>query len=161
MATKKEPLPSFAEAVDALQRGMNAYRAFADAHKALTLLQNLDQVTSEREAQAAGALKMKDDAQAELGKALDDLAAAKAEAKSIRDKAKEKASALLLDAEQKGGAMILEAQERAAAVKAESDKMVADMLAAKGDLDAKLAEIADADAKIARAKAKMAEILGG
>ena len=77
-----EQLPSAAEARAVIERGLRTLRAFQDADRALALLENMEQVATERRA-AIEALKAE---QAMVEQAVAD---AKAELASAKKKAKE------------------------------------------------------------------------
>lgn len=142
-APEAEPLPSAAEARTELGRALRVYQAFSAADRVLAVLENAEQVIAERQQMAAGATRMKEEAQAQLDKALDDLAAAKQEAKDTRADAKQRAANMLDEARAAAQQVTQEAQQKLAALTA--------------DASAKAAELADLGKQIAALQGDLAE----
>lgn len=170
MATKKQTEPaaveqaapdvSAAEARNELGRALRVFRAFEHADKVLAVLENAEQVIAERQKMAAGALRMKEDAQSELDKALDDLAAAKQEAKDIRADAKLKAANSADEARAKAHEITHEAQQKLAALTADADAKAAELADLRKQLAAVQAELAEANGIIEKARAARAALAG-
>lgn len=167
MATKKpaveapaEPLPSAAEARVELGRALRVYQAFAAADRVLAVLENAEQVIAERQQMAAGATRMKDEAQAELDKALNDLAAAKQEAKDIRAETKQKTADMIDEARAQAHEIVREANEKLREVTDLAVKKAGEVAEAKKQLAALQTELEEAQATIEKARVARAALAG-
>lgn len=143
-----------------IEKGVRAYKAFAEAEKIISGIRNAQQVARETEgriaqlradeetAKAAKAAAVADGEKA-LAKANEEVAAAKAEAARILADARNAAKATISDAE-------------AAALIAQStvDAANGQLRGIKAETQAKTAELADLNAKIGTAKAEIAKLLG-
>jgi chromosome segregation ATPase len=145
-------LPSAAEARAEVQKGLRVFKAFEHADKALALLENIEQVTRERQTAADAAQAAADAARADLDAASADVGTARDEAKQLRKEARSKAAELVRNAEAAAKASTAEAQGRVDALRNEADALVALMLEKRNELEALDAQLADAKAVIDRAE---------
>lgn len=135
----------------AVQSGLRMFRAFKFGDDALAVIENIEQVTRERQAAAAAALAALESVSAELVGAKADLVKARADAKDMRAKAKADAEARVSDAQAKADALTADAEGKAAAVRTQTEALVADLLAKNAELNELLAKIGEAQATIERA----------
>jgi hypothetical protein len=134
MAKEKEALPSAAEARAVLERGLRTLRMFQDADKAVAVLENLEQVTKERQV-AADALKAEvERVRGEVLAAEGELQESKRKAKELVDAAGARASKHESDAKDYAGKVTKEADDRAAKVRSETDALVAECLERQAEL---------------------------
>jgi hypothetical protein len=148
-----ETLPSLAEAEAALKRGMVAYRAFEEAHKAISVLANLETVANERKAAAAAATAQAEEAKAALDAAQSELAAVQAQARAVTVEAQAKADAVIDSAQAKAKTVEAAAAAKIAELDAKADKLTADLVQAQVELDDLSKQAEQARAVIARAEA--------
>lgn len=155
---------SAAEAKAELQKGLRVFKAFEGAEKVIAVLESAQQVQAETDARI-NALR------GELEAISADVEAAKGELADVKAKSKE----LISTTTTKATAMAAEAAEKAAAVLAEAEGKAAEQIAAANAhtkaMDEKLGEImaarntamdelAETEAKIEKAKAQIAKLLG-
>ena len=171
MATKKQteaapaeqaaPEVSAAEARNELGRALRVFRAFEHADKVLAVLENAEQVIAERQKMAAGALRMKDDAQAELDKALAAVQTAKDDAANIRANAKTQADGLVREARAQAVRITGEASERLRTLTDQVKEAEAARDEARAAIRAATAELGALQDKIAEAKKAARALLEG
>ncbi|MEY2656026.1 MAG: hypothetical protein RLZZ524_3054 [Pseudomonadota bacterium] len=135
----------------AVQSGLRMFRAFKFGDDALAVIENIEQVTRERQEAAAAALASLESVSAELVGVKADLVKAKADAKDMRAKAKADAESRISDAQAKADALTTDAEGKATAVRAQTEALVADLLAKNAELNELLAKIGEAQATIERA----------
>lgn len=135
----------------AVQSGLRMFRAFKFGDDALAVIENIEQVTRERQDAAAAALASLESVSAELVGAKADLVKARAEAKDMRSKAKADAEAKLMDAQSRADAITLDADGKAKAVREQTEALVADLLARNAELNELMAKIGEAQSTIERA----------
>lgn len=148
------------EALPEIKRMLGAFRAFENAQKVVELLANAEQVQGELDkANAAARVELNSMAE-KIDAANAQVAAAKAEAKSVIDAAKAKAVTLAAKAE-------TEAEAMRAAAKAEFDetqvlltKMRDEAADAAGAADKSRAEVAALEKRLAEVKGKLQAFLG-
>lgn len=143
---------STAELRVALEQGQRMFKAFRFADQALALIDNLEQVTRERQAAADKAEESANALRAQVAAAVTDVESAKAEAKAVRAKAKADAEKRQADSESRAAEMLSEAQGKVDALNAQTESLVADLLAKNDELNALVLRLADAQSVIDRAE---------
>lgn len=156
---------STSEAIENVRSLSRVFQSVIDLADALGNVANVEQAINETHARLS-------QARAELTHAQAERDAARAEAADLRSQAREKVKIAAADAEQR----LADAEQRAAQLLADARSSIeAEQKAADEKLAAKNAELrdcmaqtaeatqalADLEARITRAKAKMAEMLGG
>jgi chromosome segregation ATPase len=165
-----------------LERLAVQYQAVIDAAAVLKEIGKLDQVKAEAEKAAAAARAEAEDAKADAKKAKDAVAKSKEQAAEMVAKANDQALATLQEAEQKAAAMLASAETQVKAqVESMADKVEAKKAAIAGQVaqlttvkvelesslaglsvayDQKLAEVEAVEARLAKAQAQIAKLLG-
>lgn len=154
-----EPPPSIAQALTALEHGRRAFRAFEDAHAAVAVLANLDQVAREREQAAKAAAELAAAASAELESVQSDLRAARGKANNLIREAEAKAAKAVEDAQAQAKAIETEAQARVDALRAEADALAAQLLEAQQQVQQAIEATAAEQARADEIKAQLRKLV--
>lgn len=158
-------MADLAQAVDQVRSIQRVFQAVIDLADAAGDAASLQQAANEAANQLAAT-------RAQIGQANAELDAAQAKAGDILTGAQSTADAIVTDAGEKASRMLLVAQSQADDLTAKAIDKLADLnaqiatanetLAGVGnDLEARKAELADAQAKLDRIRAKIAELAGG
>jgi BMFP domain-containing protein YqiC len=137
------------------------FKAFENADKVLAVLENLEQVTRERQAAADEASAKTRAAEAELTAAIGALEDAKSSAKRIEAATREKAKTLVSDASEAAHAAEGEARARVAALEAQAKELEGAVMSKQFEITSAASELASLQGKIAEAKKAARALLEG
>lgn len=155
---------SAAEVKAELQKGLRTFRVFEHAEKIIAGLENAQLVEAEGAARIAALRAEADDIAAKLAAAKAELADATAKSKALISETTTHANTIAADATAKATAMLAEAEAKAAEQIAAANAHTKAMDEKLGEImvarNTAMAELAETEAKIEKAKKQIEKLLG-